>query len=88
MNHESQAALTARPPIVAALIAASFRSEEAGRGVRRLWDVLRARDRRHPARRRCRRAGSGDGGFRPRRSFRSRGRPPSRRSCSLPVHRR
>ncbi|MEV0597651.1 TetR/AcrR family transcriptional regulator [Nonomuraea cavernae] len=38
LNHENQAALTAWPPIAAALIAASFRSEEAARGVRRLWE--------------------------------------------------
>ncbi|GAA1312803.1 TetR family transcriptional regulator [Planotetraspora silvatica] len=43
LNHESQAALTAHPPIVAALIAASFRSEEAARGVRRLWEDRYAR---------------------------------------------
>ncbi|MFC7640749.1 TetR-like C-terminal domain-containing protein [Streptosporangium lutulentum] len=43
LNHESQAALTARPPIVAALIAASFRSEEAARSVRRLWEDRYAR---------------------------------------------
>lgn len=38
LNHESQAALTERPSVVAALIAASFRSEEAARSVRRLWE--------------------------------------------------
>ncbi|MBF8189470.1 TetR/AcrR family transcriptional regulator [Nonomuraea sp. K274] len=43
LNHESQAALTARPSIAAALIAASFRSEEAARGVRRLWEDRYAR---------------------------------------------
>ncbi|MEU5866467.1 TetR/AcrR family transcriptional regulator [Nonomuraea sp. NPDC047529] len=37
LNHENQAALTAQPSIAAALIAASFRSEEAARGLRRLW---------------------------------------------------
>ncbi|MEV0384978.1 TetR/AcrR family transcriptional regulator [Nonomuraea sp. NPDC050643] len=43
LNHENQAALTARPSIAAALIAASFRSEEAARGLRRLWDDRYAR---------------------------------------------
>ncbi|MEU4231663.1 TetR/AcrR family transcriptional regulator [Nonomuraea sp. NPDC026600] len=43
LNHESQESLTAQPPIVAALIAASFRSEEAARGVRRLWEDRYAR---------------------------------------------
>ncbi|MFI7107679.1 TetR/AcrR family transcriptional regulator [Nonomuraea sp. NPDC050227] len=38
LNHENQAAMTAQPSIAAALIAASFRSEEAARGVRRLWE--------------------------------------------------
>jgi AcrR family transcriptional regulator len=38
LNRESQDSLTARPPVVAALFAASFRSEEAARGVRRLWE--------------------------------------------------
>ncbi|MFI7696691.1 TetR/AcrR family transcriptional regulator [Nonomuraea sp. NPDC049655] len=38
LNHENQAAITAQPSIAAALIAASFRSEEAARGVRRLWE--------------------------------------------------
>ncbi|MFC4120691.1 TetR/AcrR family transcriptional regulator [Nonomuraea zeae] len=38
LNHESQESLAAQPPIVAALFAASFRSEEAARGVRRLWE--------------------------------------------------
>jgi AcrR family transcriptional regulator len=43
LNHENQAALTARPSIAVALIAASFRSEEAARGVRRLWEDRYAR---------------------------------------------
>ncbi|MFI6796571.1 TetR/AcrR family transcriptional regulator [Streptosporangium canum] len=43
LNHEIQAALTARPPIVAALIAASFRSEQADRAQRRLWEDRYAR---------------------------------------------
>ncbi|MEV5571030.1 TetR/AcrR family transcriptional regulator [Spirillospora sp. NPDC052269] len=38
LNQESQTALTARPPLVSALIAASFRSDEAARGVRELWE--------------------------------------------------
>ncbi|MFI6924744.1 TetR/AcrR family transcriptional regulator [Nonomuraea spiralis] len=38
LNHENQAALTEQPSMAAALIAASFRSEEAARGVRRLWE--------------------------------------------------
>lgn len=37
LNQESQTALTTHP-IVKALIAASFRSEEAAQGVRRLWE--------------------------------------------------
>ncbi|GAA3466592.1 TetR/AcrR family transcriptional regulator [Nonomuraea roseola] len=43
LNHENQAALTARPSIATALIAASFRSEEAALGVRRLWEDRYAR---------------------------------------------
>ncbi|MFF0747477.1 TetR/AcrR family transcriptional regulator [Streptomyces sp. NPDC004111] len=38
LNHESQTALTERPSLVAALFAASFRSAEAARAVRRLWE--------------------------------------------------
>ncbi|MGA4993130.1 TetR/AcrR family transcriptional regulator [Nonomuraea bangladeshensis] len=37
LNEENQEALTARPSIAAALLAASFRSEEAERGLLRLW---------------------------------------------------
>ncbi|MFV2173764.1 TetR/AcrR family transcriptional regulator [Actinomadura sp. LOL_016] len=37
LNQEIQEALTAQPPIVAALIAASFRSEKAAHAQRRLW---------------------------------------------------
>ncbi|MEW9553235.1 TetR/AcrR family transcriptional regulator [Nonomuraea sp. NPDC050783] len=37
LNRENFAALTARPSIAAALLAASFRSEEAARGLHRLW---------------------------------------------------
>ncbi|NUO97552.1 MAG: TetR/AcrR family transcriptional regulator [Streptomyces sp.] len=43
LNHENLAALTMEPPIATALIAASFRSEEAARGVRRLWEDRYAR---------------------------------------------
>ncbi|MCK2215387.1 TetR/AcrR family transcriptional regulator [Actinomadura sp. ATCC 31491] len=43
LNRENQEALTARPPIAAALLAASFRSEEAARGVARLWEDRYAR---------------------------------------------
>ncbi|MEV4253934.1 TetR/AcrR family transcriptional regulator [Spirillospora sp. NPDC049652] len=43
LNHESQTALTAQPPLVSALIAASFRSDEAARGVRALWEDRYAR---------------------------------------------
>ncbi|MEV0419975.1 TetR/AcrR family transcriptional regulator [Streptosporangium canum] len=43
LNHEIQAALTAQPPIVTALIAASFRSEQADRAQRRLWEDRYAR---------------------------------------------
>jgi AcrR family transcriptional regulator len=38
LNQESQDALVARPSIMAALIAASFRSEQAERAQRRLWE--------------------------------------------------
>lgn len=38
LNHEVHAALTAQPPITAALIAASFRSEEAARALQRFWE--------------------------------------------------
>ncbi len=43
LNHEIQTALTARPPVVAALIAASFRSEKADRAQQRLWEDRYAR---------------------------------------------
>ncbi|MCO6007395.1 TetR/AcrR family transcriptional regulator [Actinoallomurus purpureus] len=43
LNHEIQDALTAQPPIAAALIAASFRSEKADRAQRRLWEDRYAR---------------------------------------------
>ncbi|MFB4302081.1 TetR/AcrR family transcriptional regulator [Actinomadura sp. NTSP31] len=43
LNQEIHDALTARPPVVAALIAASFRSEQADRAQRRLWDDRYAR---------------------------------------------
>ncbi|MCP2346715.1 TetR/AcrR family transcriptional regulator [Nonomuraea roseoviolacea] len=43
LNHEIQAALTAHPPIVMALIAASFRSEKADRAQQRLWEDRYAR---------------------------------------------
>jgi AcrR family transcriptional regulator len=43
LNHEIQAALTAQPSITAALIAASFRSEEAARAQQRLWKDRYAR---------------------------------------------
>ncbi|MEU0570710.1 TetR/AcrR family transcriptional regulator [Nonomuraea sp. NPDC005983] len=43
LNHEIQAALTAQPPIVAALIAASFRSEKADHAQQRLWEDRYAR---------------------------------------------
>ncbi|WP_119731414.1 TetR/AcrR family transcriptional regulator [Thermomonospora amylolytica] len=38
LNQEVFDALTADPPITAALIAASFRSEEAARALRRFWE--------------------------------------------------
>ncbi|MFC4913924.1 TetR/AcrR family transcriptional regulator [Actinomadura gamaensis] len=43
LNHESQSSLTAQLPLVPALIAASFRSEEAARGVQHLWEDRYAR---------------------------------------------
>ncbi|MGW5264725.1 TetR/AcrR family transcriptional regulator [Microbispora sp. NPDC004025] len=43
LNHEIQDALTAQPPIMAALIAASFRSEKAAHAQRRLWEDRYAR---------------------------------------------
>lgn len=43
LNREIQDALTAQPPIVAALIAASFRSEKADHAQRRLWEDRYAR---------------------------------------------
>ncbi|MFF2809179.1 TetR/AcrR family transcriptional regulator [Streptomyces sp. NPDC058000] len=43
LNEEIQAALTARPPIVVALIAASFRSEKAAQAQQRLWEDRYAR---------------------------------------------
>ncbi|TYB56546.1 TetR/AcrR family transcriptional regulator [Nonomuraea sp. PA05] len=38
LNRENLGAMTAQPSMAAALIAASFRSEEAARGLRRLWE--------------------------------------------------
>lgn len=43
LNEEIEAALMAQPPIAAALIAASFRSEEAARAQQRLWQDRYAR---------------------------------------------
>ncbi|MGI5227554.1 TetR/AcrR family transcriptional regulator [Actinoallomurus iriomotensis] len=43
LNQEIQAALTAEPPVMAALIAASFRSEQADHAQRRLWEDRYAR---------------------------------------------
>ncbi|MFB7550788.1 TetR/AcrR family transcriptional regulator [Streptomyces sp. NPDC056154] len=43
LNLEIQTALTAQPPIVAALIAASFRSEKAFHAQQRLWEDRYAR---------------------------------------------
>ncbi|WP_422070650.1 TetR/AcrR family transcriptional regulator [Streptomyces hoynatensis] len=43
LNEEIQTALTAQPPVVAALIAASFRSEKAAHAQRRLWEDRYAR---------------------------------------------
>ncbi|MEV6655562.1 TetR/AcrR family transcriptional regulator [Nocardia fluminea] len=38
LNHEIQDSFTQKPSLAMALIAASFRSEEAARALRRLWD--------------------------------------------------
>ncbi|PKV82506.1 TetR/AcrR family transcriptional regulator [Nocardia fluminea] len=38
LNHEIQDSFTEQPSLAMALIAASFRSEEAARALRRLWD--------------------------------------------------
>ena len=43
LNEEIQTALTAQPPIVAALIAASFRTEKAAHAHQRLWEDRYAR---------------------------------------------
>jgi AcrR family transcriptional regulator len=43
LNREIEAALTGQPPITTALIAASFRSEEAARALRRFWEDRYAR---------------------------------------------
>ncbi|WP_432933847.1 TetR/AcrR family transcriptional regulator [Microbispora sp. CA-135349] len=43
LNHEIQDALTAQPPIMGALIAASFRSDKADHAQRRLWEDRYAR---------------------------------------------
>ncbi|MER6628975.1 TetR/AcrR family transcriptional regulator [Streptomyces sp. NPDC000987] len=43
LNQEIQTALTARPPIMTALIAASFRSEKAAQAQQRLWEDRYAR---------------------------------------------
>ncbi|MFI1309519.1 TetR/AcrR family transcriptional regulator [Streptomyces albidoflavus] len=43
LNEEIHDALTARPPVVPALIAASFRSPQAAEAQRRLWDDRYAR---------------------------------------------
>lgn len=43
LNREIHEALTAQPPITAALIAASFRSEEAARALQRFWEDRYAR---------------------------------------------
>ncbi|UJB39621.1 TetR/AcrR family transcriptional regulator [Streptomyces sp. A1-5] len=43
LNQEIQTALTAQPPIVTALIAASFRSEKAAHAQQRLWEDRYAR---------------------------------------------
>jgi AcrR family transcriptional regulator len=43
LNEEIQTALTAEPPIMTALIGASFRSERAARAQRRLWEDRYAR---------------------------------------------
>ncbi|WP_329582865.1 TetR/AcrR family transcriptional regulator [Streptomyces sp. NBC_01361] len=38
LNHDIQTALSEQPSVTAALIAASFRSEQAARALRRFWD--------------------------------------------------
>ncbi|MFJ6665456.1 MULTISPECIES: TetR/AcrR family transcriptional regulator [unclassified Streptomyces] len=43
LNEEIYAALTTQPPVMAALIAASFRSEKAARAQQRLWEDRYAR---------------------------------------------
>ncbi|MFE6687491.1 TetR/AcrR family transcriptional regulator [Streptomyces sp. NPDC057743] len=43
LNEEIQTALTAQPPVVTALIAASFRSEKAAEAQQRLWEDRYAR---------------------------------------------
>ncbi|WP_086791642.1 TetR/AcrR family transcriptional regulator [Streptomyces thermovulgaris] len=43
LTHGIHAALTEQPPVTAALIAASFRSEEAARALRRFWEDRYAR---------------------------------------------
>ncbi|MGW9399535.1 TetR/AcrR family transcriptional regulator [Streptomyces sp. DSM 116494] len=43
LNHQIHTALTAQPPITAALIAASFRSDEAARALQRFWEDRYAR---------------------------------------------
>jgi len=43
LNQEIQTAFTAQPPIMAALIAASFRSEKAAEAQQRLWEDRYAR---------------------------------------------
>ncbi|MGW9497401.1 TetR/AcrR family transcriptional regulator [Streptomyces prasinus] len=43
LNHQIQTALTAQPPITTALIAASFRSDEAARALQRFWEDRYAR---------------------------------------------
>jgi AcrR family transcriptional regulator len=43
LNHEIQAALTERPSVTAALIAASFRSEQAANALRQFWEDRYAR---------------------------------------------
>ena len=43
LNQEIQAAMTAQPPIMASLIAASFRSEKAAHAQQRLWEDRYAR---------------------------------------------
>ncbi|MET7517233.1 TetR/AcrR family transcriptional regulator [Streptomyces sp. NPDC005480] len=43
LNHDIQTALSEQPSVTAALIAASFRSEQAARALRRFWDDRYAR---------------------------------------------